>query len=86
MTTTERIPAKHLQRLDVQQGDSLHVLSVSDSDVVVEVRRHAAAPVRSEGKASEWLRTAKGSVRLAPGETVDDARMAHLREKHGLGG
>ena len=85
MTTTEKIPAKHLAQLDVQRGDSLHVLSVSDSDVVVEVRRRAAARNHSEGKASEWLRTAKGSVRLAPGETVDDARMAHLREKHGLG-
>lgn len=86
MTTTETIPAKHLDGLDIQQGDTLHVLSVSDLDVVVEVRRRDVVRGRSEGKASAWLRTAKGSVRLPPGETVDEARTAHLREKHGLGG
>lgn len=85
MTTTETIPAKHFDGLDIQQGDTLHVLAVSDSAVVVEVRRRDATNGRSAGKASAWLRTAKGSVQMLPGETVDAARTAHLREKHGLG-
>ena len=36
------------------------------------------------GKASEWLRTAKGSVRAAAGETVDEARMASCAATHGV--
>ena len=36
------------------------------------------------GEASEWLRTAKGSVRAAPGESADDARMAYYTAKYGL--
>ena len=34
------------------------------------------------GKASEWLRTAKGSVRAAAGESATDARMACLTAKY----
>ena len=37
-----------------------------------------------KGKASEWLRTARGSVHLAAGESVDDARMACYATKYGL--
>ena len=36
------------------------------------------------GKASEWLRTAKGSVRTAAGESADDARMAYYAAKYGV--
>lgn len=36
------------------------------------------------GKASEWLRTAKGSVRAAAGESADDARMAYYAAKYGV--
>lgn len=84
MTTTGTIPAKLLAGLGVHSGDTLQVLAVTDADVVVAVRRSEASLTRRPGKASAWLRSAKGSVRLAPGESVDDARMAHLRHKHGL--
>ena len=36
------------------------------------------------GKANEWLRTAKGSVRAAAGKTVDDARMASCPATYGV--
>ena len=36
------------------------------------------------GKASEWLRTAKGSVRVAAGESADNARMAYYATKYGV--
>jgi len=36
------------------------------------------------GKASEWLRTAKGSVRIGAGETANDARMAYYTAKYGV--
>lgn len=84
MTTIGTIPAKLLSGLEIHCGDTLQVLSVTESDVVVSLHRSDPGTVRRAGKASAWLRSAKGSVRLAAGESVDDARMAHLRRKHGL--
>ena len=39
---------------------------------------------QATGKASEWLRTAKGSVLATPGESADDARMAYYNARYGL--
>ena len=39
---------------------------------------------RATGTASEWLRTAKGSVLAASGESADDARMAYYTAKYDL--
>jgi hypothetical protein len=36
------------------------------------------------GKVSEWLRTAKGSVRTAVGETAEDIRMEYYSAKYGV--
>ena len=38
----------------------------------------------AKGRASEWLRTAKGSVHMAAGESADDARMAYYAAKYGV--
>lgn len=84
MTTTGIIPAKLLSGLEIHSGDTLRVLAVTASDVVVALQRDDSGASRPAGRASAWLRSAKGSIRLAPGESVDDARMAHLRRKHGL--
>lgn len=84
MTMTGTIPAKLLSGLEIRSGDTLQVLAVTDLDVVVAVRRGDPVPAHRAGQASTWLRSAKGSIRLAPGESVDDARLAHLRRKHGL--
>jgi len=73
MTFTQRIPADRLSDLNVHEGDTLHV-QISRAD--------ASPPVT--GKASEWLRSAKGSVRLAVGESVDDLRMDYYAAKHGV--
>ena len=83
MTFTQRIPAERLLGLDVHEGDTLHVIAVLDSSFVVQVSRaEEPAPVR--GKASEWLESARGSVKLAPGETVDDVRMGYYASKYGI--
>lgn len=82
MTFTQRIPAERLLGFDLRQGDTLQVVAV-DSDFVVEVRR-ADEPAPAKGNASEWLRSARGSVKLAAGETPDDARMAHYGAKYGI--
>ena len=37
------------------------------------------------GSASDWLRSARGSVKLAAGESVDDARMGFYAGKYGAG-
>ena len=83
MTFTRSIPADRFLDLDVQEGDTLQVIALRGSTFVVRVSRienSASVP----GKASEWLRTAKGSVRLNAGETVDDARRQYYAMKYGL--
>ncbi len=42
-----------------------------------------SAPAKA-GKASEWLKTARGSVKALEGESVDDLRSAYYAEKYGL--
>jgi len=69
--------------LDVHEGDTLHVIALLSSSFVAQVTRADAEPV-PQGKASEWLRSAKGSVRLATDETADDARMDYYATKYGL--
>jgi hypothetical protein len=83
MTFTQSIPADRLSGLDIHAGDTLHVIALHSSSVMVQVNRaDDAAPPR--GKASEWLRSAKGSVRLDNDETVDDVRMDYYATKYGL--
>lgn len=84
MTTTKTIPAERLRGFDVHQGDTLHILAVMDSAFLVQFSRNEPASHEPRGKASEWLRTAKGSVQLAPDETSDDARMGYYTAKYGL--
>ena len=38
-----------------------------------------------QGRASDWLRSARGSVELAAGESADDARMGFYTGKYGAG-
>ncbi len=82
MTFTQRIPAERLLGLDLREGDTLQVVAVN-SDFVVEVSR-PEKPTRVTGNASEWLRSARGSVKLAPGETPDDVRMGYYDSKYGI--
>lgn len=82
MTFTQRIPAERLLGFDLQEGDTLQVVSVN-SDFVVEVRRDDK-PAATKGNAGEWLRSARGSVKLAPGETPDDIRMTYYGSKYGI--
>jgi len=83
MTFTQRIPAERLSDLNLHEGDTLQVIALIDSAFVVQVSRADDGPPAT-GKASEWLRSAKGSVRLAPGESVDDLRMDYYATKHGV--
>ena len=41
-------------------------------------------PAAARGKATEWLESARGSVILAPGETLDDLRMSYHGPKYGI--
>ena len=83
MTFTQRIPADRLLGLDVHEGDTLHVVARLESSFVVQVSRADDLP-SAQGKVGEWLRSAKGSVRLNAGETVDEARMDYYAAKHGI--
>lgn len=55
-----------------------------DAELAAEVSALETTDQRPVGKVSEWLRTAKGSVRTAAGETADDARMAYYAAKYGV--
>ncbi len=83
MTFTQRIPADRLIDLDVHEGDTLHVVALLSSSFVVQVTR-ADDSVAAPGKASDWLRSARGSVRLEANETAEDARMDYYASKYGL--
>ena len=84
MKITRCIPADRVSDLDVQEGDTLHVNALWDSAFVVQVS-HADASSPVAGKAREWLRSARGSVRLAPGESVGEVRLDYYAAKYGLG-
>lgn len=83
MRFTQRIPAERLLGFGFQKGDTLEVVAVEDSEFIVQVSR-VEPPVATRGKASEWLESARGSVKLAAGETVDDARMGYYGTKYGI--
>lgn len=57
-----------------------------DAELTAELAALASTDQQKTGKASEWLRTAKGSVRVAAGESTDDARMAYYAAKYGVKG
>ena len=85
MNHTLRIPVEVLQGLDIHAGDTLHVVALIDSSVVVTVTRaNASESPPIHGNAKEWLKTSKGSVKLADGESADDARREYYAKKYSL--
>jgi hypothetical protein len=86
MTTVTTIPADCLGGLDVRQGDTLRILVSRGNELVVEIHRDTPGQPRGSGSISQWLRSAKGSVRLKPGESVGDVRMDYYSAKYGLDG
>lgn len=85
MSQTIHIAAAHLGALALHQGDTLRVLSNDDAGVVVVIERLPQnAPLARKGTAREWVRSAKGSVHLSPGASIDEARMEYYAGKYGL--
>ncbi len=83
MSVTRTIPAAALRELNLHPGDSLRVLSEDNGTLVVQVQ-HQPLAAADPAKAIEWVQRARGTVKLEPGETADDVRMAYYREKYGL--
>lgn len=81
---TATIPAEQLRGLDLHQGDTLQVLSVGHTAFLVQISRADPEPAPRQGAASAWVRSARGVVTLAEGESADDARAAYYAEKYGL--
>ncbi len=84
MTLTKTIPAERLSGLDFHPGDTMHVISVTDAEVLVKINRHDPLVASPEGRASDWIQSAKGSVRLSPGEDAEDVRMDFYAAKYGV--
>lgn len=85
MSVTRTIlSAAAVRELDLHAGDSVHVLTGSQGSLIVQVRRSSEHAGPRPEKAVQWAQQARGSVRLEPGQTADDARRAYYTEKHGL--
>lgn len=86
MSTVQEIPAEAFRDLDVHEGDTFKVVEVREGTLLVEMRRDVSAETRKKATtpAAAWVEHAAGMVKLAPGETEDDVRMAYYREKYGL--
>lgn len=82
MVTMKSIPIEALDALGLHEGDTLRVLGVQDDSFLVSISRDEPEP--SSGRASEWLTSARGTVRLKEGESPDDARMGYYAGKYGL--
>lgn len=83
MTTTRSIPKDAVEGLGLSVGDTLRVLALEDSSILVSISHDE--PGESLGSASEWLTSAKGSVRLADGESPDSLRLEFYAGKYGIG-
>ena len=70
--------------LDIRQGDTLRILSADGTDIVVEVRRQERGAVSMCDAVTDWLRSARGSVKSASESPESDLRMAYYAEKYGL--
>lgn len=84
MNVTKTIPASAVAGLELHTGDALHVLAVTEESILVQLQRMDSPQPAPRGKASEWLKTARGAVRLLPGESADDIRMDYYADKYGL--
>ncbi len=83
MTTTLRIPKGPIDGLGLHVGDTLQVLAVEDGSILFSISHND--PAAPSGSASEWLKSAKGSVHLANGESPDALRLEYYAGKYGIG-
>lgn len=85
MTTTQAIAVDAVRPLGLHAGDSLHVLEEKEGFFLMQILHATSVPkVAKRGSAGAWAREARGTARLAAGESRDDARMAYYREKFGV--
>lgn len=86
MTLTKHIAAEQLRALDLHPGDTLRVIAEDGAIALVQIERPSeeALTERAKGKASEWLRTAKGSVHARVDESANDVRTAYYAAKYGV--
>ncbi len=84
MSTIFTLSAKSLQELSVRQGDTLRILSSEGDQFVIELHRVSPPSTDKSSSIRTWLQTAKGSVQLGPGETVDQLRQEFYSQKYEL--
>lgn len=80
MTQVLHIPLIPLAQFVLKPGDTLRNLS-QEVEWYQVLATTGDAPKLSAGKAAEWLRSARGIVRLALGETVVSVRDVRDRSK-----
>lgn len=85
MTITKKNSGRPLAGARWALGDSLQGIGVTESDFLVQISRADGLAAPTTGTAGEWLRSAKGRVRLTAGLSADDASMDFYAAKYGLG-
>ncbi len=85
MTTTQEISSTILAALDLHKGDSLQVIEERGDKVLVQIARsNQTSEAGRSMTAGEWARKYAGSLKLKDGQTLDDLRIEHMREKFGM--
>lgn len=85
MTITKEISVEQVRDLDLHQGDSLRVVAEKGTTFLVQIVRATPIPGgQKRGSAGAWARQYAGTATLEPGESTDDVRMAHYRQKFGV--
>ena len=74
MPTTKSIPKEAFGELGLRAGDSLRIVAVMDNSFLVTIS-HQDEGVIVKGSAREWVKSARGTIKLAPGESADDIRI-----------
>lgn len=59
------------------------IVEAAEDKLRTEEAKPRAIQRRRRGSAGAWARRFTGVAKLAPGETTDDSRMGHYREKFG---
>ena len=83
MSTLAEIEAAADSLSKVEKEALLRFLVSRLGSVEVGASESPSVAVR-HGKVAEWLRTAKGSVRAAAGETAEEIRMEFYSAKYGV--
>lgn len=89
MNSIITVPADGLRGLGVRQGDLLRVLSSEGDQFRIEIQRADHEDCQSQldqdqgtSRIQQWLKSARGRVTLAQGETIESVLDEYYQQKY----